>query len=193
VLTETNKIAVGKVVFKDETIICDIVEWLYRRGIRKVLLLIGHMWNLGPIYSARENIHYDFPDLQVRVLDWWATTPQIVDQSMKDCPVLPSYVHANIGETSCMLAVRPDLVNMASAIDEDDYKTFFEYGMDQYSKSGIVGRDATKATAKFGDKRLGMDVDNLASMVEHALRVEIARSLSNDKLIFMILVGVKRN
>jgi creatinine amidohydrolase/Fe(II)-dependent formamide hydrolase-like protein len=42
-------------------------------------------------------------------------------QSMKDCPVLPSYFHANIGETSCMLAVRPDLVNIADAVDEEDY------------------------------------------------------------------------
>jgi hypothetical protein len=56
------------------------------------------MWNWSPIYSARENIHYDFPDLQVRVLDWWATTLQTMAQSMKDCPVLPSYVHANIEE-----------------------------------------------------------------------------------------------
>jgi hypothetical protein len=34
-----------------------IVEWLYHIGIRKVLLLNVHMWNWGPIYSARENIH----------------------------------------------------------------------------------------------------------------------------------------
>jgi hypothetical protein len=25
-----------------------IVEWLYHSGIRKVLLLNGHMWNWGP-------------------------------------------------------------------------------------------------------------------------------------------------
>ena len=40
--------------------------------------LNGHMWNWGPIYSARENIHYDFPDLQVSVLDWWATNNDIM-------------------------------------------------------------------------------------------------------------------
>ena len=68
--------------------ISDIAEWLYRSNIRNILLLNGHMWNWGPIYSARENIRYDFPDLQVRVLDWWATSPHIMDQSIKDCPVL---------------------------------------------------------------------------------------------------------
>jgi creatinine amidohydrolase len=95
---------------------------------------------------------------------------------MKDCPVLPSYVHANVGETSCILAVRPDLVNMAAAINEKDYETFFEYRMDQYSKSGIVGRETTKSTAEFGEKIFGMVVNNLVSMVQDAIREEIPES-----------------
>jgi creatinine amidohydrolase/Fe(II)-dependent formamide hydrolase-like protein len=41
-----------------------IVEWLYHSGIKKVLLLNGHMRNWGPIYSARQNI-FDLPDLKV--------------------------------------------------------------------------------------------------------------------------------
>jgi creatinine amidohydrolase len=133
----------GTLSIRPETMtrmICEIVEWLYKSNIRKILLLNGHMWNWGPLYSARENIHYGYPDLQVRVLDWWATTPSIMASSTKDCPVLPSYVHANIGETSCMLAARPNLVNMEEGVDEEDYSTFFKYRMDQYSKSGIVGR-----------------------------------------------------
>ncbi|MDQ3840114.1 MAG: creatininase family protein, partial [Thermoproteota archaeon] len=117
--------------------------------------------------------HYDYPEMQIRVLDWWATTPQIMAQSTKDCPVLPSYVHANIGETSCMLAVRPDLVNMKEAVDEEDYSTFFEYRMDQYTKSGIVGRETTKATAEFGAKLFGMVVDSLADMLLKALKEDL--------------------
>ena len=71
---------------------------------------------------------------------------------MNDCPILPSYLHANIGETSCVLAVRPDLVNMTKAVDEKDYKTFFEYRMDQYTRSEIVGSDTTTGTAVFGEQ-----------------------------------------
>lgn len=51
-----------------------------------------------------------------------------------------------------MLAARPDLANMEEGVDEEDYNTFFEYRTDQYSKSGIVGRETTKATAEFGEK-----------------------------------------
>ena len=37
---------------------------------------------------------------------------------------------------------------MKEAVDENDYETFFEYKMDQYTESGVVGRGATKATAE---------------------------------------------
>ena len=63
----------------------------------------------------------------------------------------------------------------------NNYKTFFEYRTDELSKSGIVGKDATKATSEIGENIFRMVVDNLASMVQGALREEIPRSRSNDK------------
>lgn len=174
----------GTLSIRPETMtrmICEIAEWLHRSRIRKVLILNGHMWNWGPIYSARENLRYDFPDLQVRVLNWWETTPNTMAKLVEDCPVSPSYIHANIAETACVLAVRPDLVNMKEAIDEEDYDTFFEYRMDHYSKTGVVGRGATKATPKLGEELFQMVVDELVPMVEKALAEKKPRSRnSND-------------
>jgi creatinine amidohydrolase len=165
----------GTLSIRPETMIrmiCEIAEWLYRSRIRKILILNGHMWNWGPIYSARENLRYDFPDLQVRVLNWWETTHQTMSKLVEDCPVFPSYIHANIAETACVLAARPDLVDMKQAVDEDDYETFFEYRMDQYSKYGVVGRGATKATPELGEKLFGMVVEDLVSMIQKALNEE---------------------
>ncbi|HEV2876301.1 MAG TPA: creatininase family protein [Nitrososphaeraceae archaeon] len=156
-------------------VICEISEWLYRSRIRKILILNGHMWNWGPIYSARENLRYDFPELQVRVLNWWETTPTTMSKLVEDCPVFPSYIHANLSETSCVLAARPELVNMNEAVDEDDYETFFEYRMDQYSRSGVVGRDATKSTAELGERLFTMVVDALVPMVKRAMNEDIPR------------------
>lgn len=159
-------------------VICEISEWLYRSRIRKILILNGHMWNWGPIYSARENLRYDFPELQVRVLNWWETTPTTMSKLVEDCPVFPSYIHANLSETSCVLAARPELVNMREAVDEDDYETFFEYRMDQYSKSGVVGRGATKSTPELGEKLFTMVVDALVPMIKNALNEERSKSKS---------------
>jgi creatinine amidohydrolase len=159
-------------------IICEISEWLYKSRIRKILILNGHMWNWGPIYSARENLRYDFPELQVRVLNWWETTPTTMSKLVEDCPVFPSYIHANLSETSCVLAARPELVNMQEAVDEEDYETFFEYRMDQYSKSGVVGRGATKSTAELGKKLFAMVVDALVPMIKNALNEDKPKSKS---------------
>jgi creatinine amidohydrolase len=186
----------GTLSIRPETMtrmICEIAEWLYRSRIRKVLILNGHMWNWGPIYSARENLRYDFPDLQVRVLNWWETTPNTMAKLVEDCPVFPSYIHANIAETACVLAVRPDLVDMTEAVDEEDYETFFEYRMDHYSKTGVVGRGATKASAKLGQELFQMVVDQLVPMVEKALAEKNPRSHnSNNNASNNHSVGLRR-
>jgi creatinine amidohydrolase len=174
----------GTLSLRPETmtrIICEISEWLHKSGIRKILILNGHMWNWGPIYSARENLRYDFSDLQVRVLNWWETTPQTMSKLVEDCPVFPSYIHANIAETACVLAARPDLVDMKEAVDENDYETFFEYKMDQYTESGVVGRGATKATAELGENLFRMVVNELVPMVKKALKENAPNHKTNNK------------
>ncbi|MFL6350008.1 MAG: creatininase family protein [Nitrososphaeraceae archaeon] len=174
----------GTLSLRPETmtrIICEISEWLHKSGIRKILILNGHMWNWGPIYSARENLRYDFSDLQVRVLNWWETTAQTMSKLVEDCPVFPSYIHANIAETACVLAARPDLVDMKEAVDENDYETFFEYKMDQYTESGVVGRGTTKATAELGENLFRMVVNELVPMVKKALKENAPNHKTNNK------------
>jgi creatinine amidohydrolase/Fe(II)-dependent formamide hydrolase-like protein len=53
--------------------------------------------------------------------------------------------------------------------------------MDQYSKSGIVGRETTKATAEFGEKIFAMVVDNLSHMIEVALREDTPHLKRQDR------------
>ncbi|MDQ3835719.1 MAG: hypothetical protein M3270_02120 [Thermoproteota archaeon] len=40
---------------------------------------------------------------------------------------------------------------MKEAVDQEDYRIFFEYKMDLNSESGVVGREATEAAAEFGE------------------------------------------
>jgi creatinine amidohydrolase len=150
----------GTLSLRPETmtrIICEISEWLHKSGIRKILILNGHMWN------------------------WWETTPQTMSKLVEDCPVFPSYIHANIAETACVLAARPDLVDMKEAVDENDYETFFEYKMDQYTESGVVGRGATKATAELGENLFRMVVNELVPMVKKALKENAPNHKTNNK------------
>jgi creatinine amidohydrolase len=100
---------------------------------------------------------------------------------VEDCPVFPSYIHANIAETACVLAARPDLVDMKQAVDENDYETFFEYKMDQYTDSGVVGRGATKATAELGENLFQMVVNELVPMVKKALNEDPPNRTTDPK------------
>jgi creatinine amidohydrolase/Fe(II)-dependent formamide hydrolase-like protein len=65
---------------------------------------------------------------------------------------------------------------ITKAVDEKDYKTFFEYRMDQYTRSGIVGRDTTKSTAEFGEQIFSMIVDALVPVIKGALKERIPRN-----------------
>jgi creatinine amidohydrolase len=167
----------GTISLRPETVtrtICEIAEWLYKAGIRKLLILNGHMWNWGPIYSARENIRYDYRDMQVRVLNWWETTEKTMKKLVDDCSEQPMYLHANIAETSCMLAIRPDLVSMDKAVDDACYTTFFEHRMDQYTKTGIAGAATTKSTKEYGEELLSEVVDQLVEKIQKGLTEEPA-------------------
>jgi creatinine amidohydrolase len=47
----------GTLSIRPETMlrmICEIAEWLYESNIPRIILLNGHMWNWGPLYSARK-------------------------------------------------------------------------------------------------------------------------------------------
>jgi creatinine amidohydrolase/Fe(II)-dependent formamide hydrolase-like protein len=79
-----------------------------------------------------------------------------------------------------MLAISPYLVKMEEAVDQEDYKTFFEYRMDQYTKSGIVGRETTKSTKDFGQQILNLVIDHLALMIKDALKEEIPQKKGNN-------------
>jgi hypothetical protein len=50
--------------------------------------------------------------------------------------------------------------------------------MDQYSKSGVVGRGATKSTAELGEKLFTMVVDALVPMIKNALNEDKPKSKS---------------
>jgi creatinine amidohydrolase/Fe(II)-dependent formamide hydrolase-like protein len=60
-----------------------------------------------------------------------------------------------------------------------NYETFFEYRMDKYSKSGVVGRGATKSTPEL-EKLFGMVVEELVSMIQKALNEEKPKQHHNN-------------
>ncbi len=163
----------GTIAFRPETFmmaVLDIAHWLYKAGIRKLLLLNGHMWNIGSLQAVRDKILDEFPrDMRVRFMNWWEVSERVRNKASEDNPEDPTWIHANIAETSCVLAIRPDLVDMSKASNYDDVKVFWDYRMDQYTPTGIVGRKTTESTAEWGEALFQMVIEDLVPQIKEAL------------------------
>ncbi len=129
----------------------DIADSLYRSGVRQFVFLNAHAWNLAGLYTVLEDLRCAHNDARVKVANWWDTVEDEPEMSV-DCPHTADISHANYAETSCMLYLRPALVHMNRAVNETDDDFFWDYRMDQISRTGVLGRDATGASAAVGQK-----------------------------------------
>ena len=135
-------------------VIRDIVESLYRHGFRRVLILNGHGGNIHPIGTALAPLLDRHRDLRAKVGHWWQepTVQALLRERFGDVEY-----HAAAGETSAILAVRPDIPKMAraahsafvpgiEAMGPRHWKAFFPHG--------ATGVDPAKASAELGERML---------------------------------------
>lgn len=94
-------------------IIQDICESLIKNGIRRILILNGHDGNIAPIEIASRYIKNKYPTVIIACLEaWWTLVGQLRHTLFE---VWDGLGHGGEAETSAMLAVRPDLVQMSNA------------------------------------------------------------------------------
>jgi creatinine amidohydrolase len=94
----------------------DLIESLLGAGFRRVFLLNGHGGNITPGRQAIYNVqlrHREEKDLYIAFTSWWAIAAEQVAaiQGLET----KSVTHACEQETSMILRIRPELVNMEAA------------------------------------------------------------------------------
>ncbi|BBX08758.1 creatininase family protein [Mycolicibacterium aichiense] len=108
-------------------------------GVRRVLFVNGHVGNSAPLWLACDRFRRHHPDRRIGVMQWWDLTPDIARRATEDALDW----HANAAETSLMLAVRPELVDVDAMRDADDPDrtagTVFRYPVQQVSTNGVTG------------------------------------------------------
>jgi creatinine amidohydrolase len=79
-------------------------------------------------------------------------------------------IHANRGETSLLMHVRPAAVRPDAAVDEEDVTPgkIFSYDMPSTTASGVVGRPSL-ASPQDGARLSQMLVEDLSAIVQAAL------------------------
>lgn len=159
----------GTISLRPETLarlVLEIAEWVYSAGFSRLLLLNGHVTNWAPLRCGLENVRHTYPDLQIALRSLWEISPAIHQFYHQDA----ANFHANCAETSVMLALRPDLVQMERTVDEPDRSAscFFAYTVDKESVHGATGAPS-KADLNFGHQILQACIAELSLQLKRAL------------------------
>jgi len=131
----------GTLSLRPETlarVVYEIAEWVQAAGFNRLVILNGHVTNWAPLRCALENVRADFPEVRIALRSIWEITREIGEVYFRDGD---TNFHANAAETSLMLHLRPDLVDMSKAKDEPNRSAscFFSYTVNKESVHGVCG------------------------------------------------------
>ena len=151
-----------------EMIIENLFDSIIKNGIRRILVINGHDGNIAPIESAARATKNRHSDVVVACLEaWWVLVGQITTNIFE---VWDGLGHGGEAETSTMLAVRPDLVNMKHAPKEvipkfpsDRVRIYWKF--DELTNTGATG-SPQKATVEKGVRALKALEDTLLSFID---------------------------
>lgn len=155
----------GTIALSAETlmrVLTEIAESLYSAGFRKLVLMNSHGGQPQVLEIMARDMHVKYPDLMIFPLFVW-NVPNIAAELISPHE-LEMGIHAGDAETSLMLALLPDRVDMNLAIKEypqipqDSLLSLegslpFAWVTRDLSKSGVIG-DPTTATKEKGDRLL---------------------------------------
>jgi creatinine amidohydrolase len=148
----------GTVRVSDQTFantLVEIIESIALHGIKTVYALVGHIGAADACKDAERQLLLTSKARMVNLV-----LPGVNEAVAEHCQSKrwhPSILHADEYETSCVLFLRPDLVDMSKAVKEyPPHDLLFgpiSMPWNEFTKSGVVG-DATLATAERGKAML---------------------------------------
>ena len=157
------------------SMIIEISKNLFDSGFRSLFVINGHGGNKAILDSTFTTLKYEHPDLQL----YSFTVLDIAKEKFEEIRKSPRKMigHADELETSIMLALRPDLVEMSRALPEkpsfptpvslepeDLTKVTFGWRAKQVSKSGVIG-SPNLATSDTGRLLLDYVVQTISAIV----------------------------
>jgi creatinine amidohydrolase len=145
----------------------ETIESLNRHGVRRLLIVNGHDGNISAIEAATREYRVDHPEMKIVVLEaWWVTATELLPKGTFEA--WGGLGHAGEGETSIMLKINPELVNMSKAKslipnlpDHIQIKWLFH----EITPYGVTG-DPSKATTEKGAMMLQALTDYLVNFIK---------------------------
>ena len=144
----------------------DILESVYREGIRKVFIMNGHDGNIAPIEIAARTAKVAHPDFKIVSLDaWWRLVGDLVPPGFFE--VWNGLGHGGEGEMSICLALFPKLCDpkvAAGVVPHLPAYVDIKWTFDELTNTGASG-DPTKGTREKGLKMKEILVDAMVELL----------------------------
>jgi creatinine amidohydrolase len=163
----------GSLTLSNQTltnIIVEIGQSLFRQGFRIFVMINGHYGNSVALKEASRVLYETNPDCKVFVM-FYPGTKEIIREVRESKPVHDSYFHACELETSYMLYLAEDRVNMDRAINDTptipDTADVTPTPWSQFTKTAVLG-DATVATKEKGEKIITVALSTMTKMIQQA-------------------------
>jgi creatinine amidohydrolase len=147
-------------------VIKEVLDSLNQHGLRRLLIINGHDGNLPAIEAATREYRVEHPEMKVAVLEaWWVTAGELLPKGTFEA--WGGLGHAGEGETSMMLKVAPELVNLSKARGHipalpEHIKVMWLFK--EITPFGVTG-DPTKATSEKGMLMWNALVNHLVSFI----------------------------
>jgi creatinine amidohydrolase len=124
-----------------ETMVFEILHCAASHGVRRFLIINGHDGNSGPIISAAHRLRTRHPGVVVANFEWWRVVYQHLDPEL--FAKWGGHGHAGESETSTIIYLTPELVNMELAPEDTPPVTIdggaVYWAIDEYSHEGTEG------------------------------------------------------
>lgn len=148
-------------------IVVDLLDSAYEHGFRHILLLNGHGGNIPAIQTALSEALHELHGLRVRLGNWWhePEVKAVLDEAFPEGPG----GHADAGETSLVMAIRPDVVRLERAAYNPESPRPGILTRDVFVEdfpNGVIGVDPHRASADVGARAL----DAAVGIYEEVLR-----------------------
>lgn len=167
-------------------VLMEMAESVYRAGFRKLVLINGHGGQPQILEIVARDLRQQHGDLMIFPLFVWGAPHNVAE--LVGASEYNQGIHAGDVETSVMLSLLPDQVDMAKAVREYPTELPAEsllslegqlpiaWTMGDLSRSGVVG-DATVSTAAKGDAILAAVAAGWVKVLEEIYRFEGLRPL----------------
>ena len=157
--------------------VTDIGRSLAYHGFRKILLINGHGSNVPFLDIAARNIT-NRTDAVCAMAPWWSLIPRELFRELRESEYPGGMAHGCELETSVLLYLRGDLVQMDKAVkdippQQSDFfywdlerpsPIFFQEFFSRYSRTGTLG-DPAKASTEKGRRFVEGVVGNLVKLI----------------------------